>query len=464
LKVCFICKDRKLEAELRSLLQPDGHSLRSCDNLRDALEGDLVPPPDLAIIDFAGGSAEQKSLREFKKAFPGTQVLLLTRASESTSQKNLLLSGARSFMLKPVDLSQLRDVLSVTARTVRRKELQRALSEGKKLRAGFKSIVGESEPLLRSVAVARKVAASAVSSVLLTGESGTGKELFARAIHYGSRRAPFPFVEVDCAGIPLRLMESEVFGHEEGAFTDAKEQKIGLFEVADGGTIFLDEIGETPLELQAKLLRFLDTRKFRPVASSREISVDAMVVAATSRDLEKLIAEGKFRKDLYYRLDVVKIELPPLRERQGDIVLLARHFLKALSRKFQKEVAGLDSDAEAVLLGYNWPGNVRELKNMIERAVLLSRGPYLTADDFPFRSGRGPVAAVRASAGKISVELPDEGVSFAALERNIIQAALAKAGGNVTEAARLLELGRGWMRYRMRKHGIETAELIGEGV
>ena len=295
----------------------------------------------------------------------------------------------------------------------------------------------------------------------MLGETGTGKELLARAVHYNSGRSGYPFVEVNCAGIPTQLMESEVFGHEQGAFTDAKEGKIGLFEIADGGTIFLDEIGEMPLELQVKLLKFLDTRVFRPVASSREVSVDVMIIGSTNRNLERLIAEGRFREDLYYRLNVVRIEMPPLRARGHDVVLLADFFLKTLSRKFEKGTIGLSADARRALLKYEWPGNIRELKNALERAVLLAQGALLTVDDFPFCAQHKHAGLKAAGDCRISVELPDEGVSYALLEKRIIEAALEKAAGNVTEAARLLNLGRGWMRYRVRKHDIRVTENVG---
>jgi DNA-binding NtrC family response regulator len=457
-KVTLVSKERKLEAELRQRLHQDGHSLVCCETLRDALEVDLVSPPDLLVTDFEKSGGDPAVLKEYKRKLPGTQVLLLTGAPSTPAEKDVLLSGARNFLVKPVDSGQLYGILDVTARTVRKRDLQRALCESKRQSASFENLIGRSETFARSVAVARKVAGSPVSSVMLLGESGTGKELLARAIHYNSSRTGFPFVEVNCAGIPTQLMESEVFGHEKGAFTDAKEGKIGLFEVADGGTIFLDEIGEMPLELQAKLLKFLDTRVFRPVSSSREVSVDVLVIGSTNRKLEQLITEGRFREDLYYRLNVVRIEVPALRDRGDDVLLLAHHFLRELSRKFEKNITDLSSGAQRALIQYSWPGNVRELRNALERAVLLAHGETLTVDDFPMVSCERPVDVVRPLNGSISVQLPDEGVSFSLLEKKIIEAALQKTSGNVTEASRLLGLGRGWVRYRVKKHGIRLDE------
>jgi transcriptional regulator with PAS, ATPase and Fis domain len=293
----------------------------------------------------------------------------------------------------------------------------------------------------------RRIAESPASTVLLTGESGTGKDLAAKAVHYGSARAPGPFVNVTCSAIPETLLESELFGHERGAFTDAKNLKQGLLEQADGGSVFLDEIGEMSLLLQAKLLRFLEEKAFRRVGGSADIRVDVRVIAATNRNLEEAVRAGRFREDLYYRLRVLPIALPPLRERTGDVPLLAARFVEGFNREFGKKVRGLAPDARAALEAYPWPGNVRELRNVLERAVLLAEHDLLRAEDVSILA---PPAALAAG-----FELPAGGVALEELEKDLVIQALRRSAGNQTRAGRLLGLNRDQIRYRIEKFGLE---------
>jgi transcriptional regulator with GAF, ATPase, and Fis domain len=301
----------------------------------------------------------------------------------------------------------------------------------------------------------RKIAASPASTVLLTGESGTGKDLAARAIHHASDRALRPFMVVTCSAVPETLLESEFFGHERGAFTDARQQRKGLFELADGGTVYLDEIGEMTAALQAKLLRFLEEKSFKRVGGARDVTVDVRVVAATNRDLEGEVRAGRFREDLFYRLNVLPVRLPPLRERRGDVPLLARHFLEAFNREFRKSVRGLTPAASGRLEGHGWPGNVRELRNVLERAVLLSEAAVLGESDLP------PLGCPRAGGG--GLRLPPEGIDFASLERSFVTEALERAGGSPTRAAALLGMSRDQIRYRVEKLGLRTGPPEGDG-
>jgi two-component system response regulator AtoC len=307
--------------------------------------------------------------------------------------------------------------------------------------------------MLRMFEVIKQVARTGVSTVFLRGETGTGKDLVARVIHHNSDRATSSFVNITCTALSETLLESELFGHERGAFTDAKLQKKGLLEIADGGTVFLDEVGDMPAALQAKLLRFLEERRFRRVGGTREIAVDVRVMAATNRDLEQAIERGLFRRDLLYRLNVVTIHLPPLRARGDDLVLLAEHFVARFSQEFRKPVVRVGRDAYERLRSYSWPGNVRELRNVIERAVLLSSGESLTADDIVL----GPAERHPWIWDIETMELPPEGFDFAklrSLERHLLEQALERTNNNQTQAARLLALSRDRLRYRLQKHGL----------
>jgi transcriptional regulator with PAS, ATPase and Fis domain len=292
-----------------------------------------------------------------------------------------------------------------------------------------------------------RIAASRASTVLLTGETGTGKDLAAKAIHFSSERANRAFVNITCSALPEQLLESELFGHERGAFTDARQQKRGLFETADGGTLFLDEIGEMSLGLQSKLLRFLEEKTFKRVGGLADIRVDVRVVAATNRDLDEDVKAGKFREDLFYRLQVMPVTLPPLRERKGDVPLLVSYYVDRYNREFRKKVRGLTPEAMKLLEQYQWPGNIRELKNAIERAMLLMDRERLEPDDF---------TTLTRSVAATSFKLPPEGLDLEDVERQLLMQALERANGNQTQAAQLLGINRDQVRYRIEKFGLHT--------
>jgi two-component system, NtrC family, response regulator AtoC len=311
------------------------------------------------------------------------------------------------------------------------------------LGCGFARLIGESAAMRKTRALLGKIAPSPSPTVLLLGESGTGKGLAGQEIHDHSARASRPFQHILCSALPETLLESELFGHESGAFTDARHRKRGLLELAQGGTVFLDEIGEISHALQVKLLRFLEERAFRRLGGTLDIRVDVRVIAATNRDLESAVQEGSFRADLYYRLSVLPVVLPPLRERQGDVPLLVRHFIALFNTQFDKRVLGVSRPAMGHLESHGWPGNVRELRNVVERAVLLSEKNRLTSEDF--------LALTVAPSSPAAVELPHDGIDLKQLELDLLRQALLRTSGNLSQAARLLGLSRHQLRYRLEK-------------
>jgi DNA-binding NtrC family response regulator len=365
-----------------------------------------------------------------------------------------LRGGAYDFIGKPINLEELR----VTIRNaIEARELRREVNEVRKERArefNFGQIVGESPAIKKMLALAAKVAESEVSSVLLQGESGTGKDLVAKAIHYGSQRAERPFVAVNCAALPATLIESELFGYEKGAFTDAKSRKEGLFEQAEGGTLLLDEIGELELSLQAKLLRVLEEGAFRRVGGLRDIPLDVRVLAASNRDLKAESEAGRFRLDLYYRLSIIQIDIPPLRERGDDVLLLAQHYIDRIGARLKrtKKISGLSPAAVDVFRKYKWPGNVRELRNVIERALILEDAEQITTEYLPdaimplqFETSGGT------RAGSAQFVLPSHGISLDEAELSFVEQAIERSEGNQTRAAQLLGISRDQLRYRLKK-------------
>jgi DNA-binding NtrC family response regulator len=420
--------------------------------------------PDLSGIEVLG---------KLKQAGETRSVIMMTADPQLDDVKAALRLGAYDFVSKPINF----DELSVT--------LQNALDAGElrtevetlrdevRRRAGYHDVVGVSRKITELMKFVYKVAASEASTILVQGESGTGKDLVAKAIHYRSKRAERPFVAINCSAIPETLMEAELFGHEKGAFTDAKAMKKGLFEVADGGTLFLDEIGELSPLLQAKLLRVLEDQVIRRIGGVRDIQVEVRVIAASNRDLEREVREGRFRQDLYYRLAIISIFLPTLRERKEDILHLVDFFLAHYNRKFRKSVQGLSEDTRRLLLNYDWPGNVRELKNALERAMILEEGNLLKPDDLPFTvaSGRsGPVLTDKSAGAPVEAQpapgkrrlpplsIPEGGTSLEDVEHALVELALQQSHGNQIKAAKLLDISRDALRYKMKKFGLGHSE------
>lgn len=313
-----------------------------------------------------------------------------------------------------------------------------------------REVIAESQSMRDVMHFVRRVAASEATTILLDGENGTGKDLVAKTLHYQSLRQAEPFIAINCAAIPETLLESELFGYEKGAFTDARQQKRGLFELADKGTLFLDEIGEIPLMLQAKLLRVLEEQCFRRLGGLKDIHVDLRVVAATNKNLREAVQEGAFRQDLYFRLNVIHITIPPLRERPDDIMPMANFFIDHYNRKFKRQITGLSAEAQRMLLGHDWPGNVRELRNAIERAMILEESSLIRPSSLPMGIGRAtpvpPVTPMAAAPAFLEI-----GLSLEDNEKQLILRALEKTGGNQTQAAKLLKVTRDTLRYKMKK-------------
>src|SRR5579864_2881967 len=450
-QILVVDDEELIRWSLAERLRLDGHEILEAGTAAEAfalLDGHV----DALLLDYRlpddDGVAVMRRIHEMDPDLP---VLMLTAHKDVEIVVGAMKAGAFEYLTKPFDLD---DVAVRVERALEATRLRRELRTLRDTLAkpfGVASIIGESDTMQRVKALVRKVATSPGSTVLITGESGTGKDLIAKVIHYSGSRAARPFLNITCSALPETLMESELFGHERGAFTDAHTQRRGLLEQADDGTVFLDEIAEMTPALQAKLLRFLEEKTFRRVGGSADIHVDVRVIAATNRNLEETVREGRFRDDLYYRLNVLRLEVPPLRARVDDLSHLAQHFIEAFSREFRRPVRALSADAEQALRHYGWPGNVRELRNLVERAVLLGEGEVLQASDFETLQGQR-----RPGGSKTAFQLPPEGVRLEEEEKSLVVQALERTGGNQTRAAALLGLHRDQIRYRIEKFGLSA--------
>lgn len=455
-KILVVDDEQSLREVLSIMLKRTGYAVTSVADGEEAIELLNRDIFDLVITDLRMPKIDGlEVLRAAKSASPETVVLIITAFASADSAVEAMKQGAYDYLTKPFQVDEvqliIRNALEKRRLTTENILLKREMAS----QSSFAQLVGQSDAMQKVFDIVRKVADSK-SNVLICGESGTGKELVARAIHYNSSRNPMPFVAVNCSAVPETLLESELFGHMKGSFTGAISNKAGLFEVANGGTIFLDEIGDTTPTIQVKLLRVIQEREFRRVGGNQDVKVDVRIVAATNKDLEKAVADGSFREDLYYRLDVIPIRLPPLRMRSGDIPLLVNHFLERFSKESGKPQPVLNSEAMHVLLAHEWRGNVRELENLIERVVAFSTGGTVTDADVQGWLHRSVVPQPQQGA---PLELTDDGVDLEGLvngiEKDLLLKALERSKWVKKKAARLLRLNTRSFRYRLEKYAIK---------
>jgi two-component system, NtrC family, response regulator AtoC len=445
--ILVVDDEQLIRWSLTSRLTDEGYRVFEADTAAAALKR-VREGVDLVLLDYRLPDSDGLAvLKQIKENDPDTLVIMLTAYSNVDTAVEAMRQGAYHYANKPFNIDEIVLLVEKALETTSLRREVRALRANQAQPYSLDRIVGDDESITTMRALLKKIATGPGSTVLLTGESGTGKDLAAKVIHYTSQRASKPFMNITCSALPETLLESELFGHERGAFTGADRQKRGLIEMADGGTVFLDEIGEMVPLLQAKLLRFLEEKSFKRVGGATDIKVDVRVIAATNRDLEDEVRKGHFRSDLYYRLNVVPIKLPPLRLRPKDIPGLVNFYVDLYNTEFRKRIRQVTPSAMEKLQAYPWPGNVRELRNSVERAMLLADADELTEENF----------AVGASAGHAAgaVELPAHGVDLEQWERSFVQQALERSGWNQTRAAQLLGLNRDQIRYRIEKFKLE---------
>lgn len=448
-KLLVVDDEHLIRWSLEQNLKKHGYEVVTAGNGEDALRLVREEQPDLVLLDIQlPGISGIDVLGKIKDHDENIVVIMVTANSGLENAINAMRLGAYDYVSKPFNLDELSIIVKkALENSDLKQEVVRLRNETRNV--GAPNIIGESREIKYLMEVLEKVSRSEASTVLVQGESGTGKELVAKWIHYSSSRADKPFIAINCASVPATLLESELFGYEKGAFTDAKGTKKGLFELADGGTVFLDEIGDMDMGMQAKLLRFLEDRSFRRIGGSRLFTVDVRIISATNKDLQKSIEEKTFRNDLYYRLQVIPIFLPSLRERKDDIIPLINHFITLYNKDFNKTIKGISDKAERIMVEYNWPGNVRELKNVIERAIILGNDETLLLEHLPLEI----VAKEPASASASLFRLPPEGIDIEEVERELIMQALEVTDWNQSKAAKKLTLGIDAFRYRMKKFG-----------
>lgn len=459
-KILVIDDEDLLRWSIKTKLEKWGYEALEAETAAAGLKLFTEESPAVVILDIKlpDGSGIDV-LQKMKEQDPNAVVIIITANTTIDNAVAALRLGAFDFICKPINYDELQTSVRNGLETSRLRDTLHRVQSYQKKRFSFDMIVAESPQMRELLQVIQRVAESEASCVVLQGESGVGKDLVAKAIHYQSRRADFPYVAINCAAIPETLMETELFGHEKGAFTDARMQKKGVFELADGGTILLDEIGDLPLGLQAKLLRVIEEQQFRRVGGVRNINVDVRIIASSNRDLEEEVKQGRFRADLFYRLSVVQISIPPLRERKEDILVIADHLIKNFNVKMKRNILGLAPETKKLFLEYSWPGNVRELRNTIEHAMIFEESPYITPKHLHARITHpglslapvGQKPSVASAVGKLTLE---------EMERSMIRQALEQTGWNQTRAAEVLGISRDAIRYKIKKHKIERGRVV----
>jgi two-component system, NtrC family, response regulator AtoC len=462
--VLIVDDERTLGRAIKAFLEASGYEAELVQSAEQALELLERLRPDVVFTDVKlPGLSGIELLRHVREFDPAIAVVVMTAFGTIEGAVEAVKLGAFDYVKKPLDLEELK---LLADRAQENSQLKQELSYYRRRAAqedSFGNVIGESPSMRAVMARAREIAAlDETPPVLLTGETGTGKGLVARTIHATGTRAGKPFIDVNCTALPANLIEAELFGYERGAFTDAKESKLGLFEAAEGGFLFLDEIGDLELALQGKLLRAIEDRTVRRVGGVRDRKIDVRILTATNRDLEREAQQDRFRKDLYFRLAVILLRLPPLRERGDDILALAQFYLRQFSSKYGKPARRIGAEAQALLLKYPWPGNVRELSHVIERAVLWSREVTLGPDHLSLTMPTDSAATARAAPSANEpptpavTSLPPDGVALGEWERTMLEQAMRESGGNQTRAAQRLGISRDTLRYRLKKYGIQS--------
>src|ERR1700690_176576 len=467
-KILVVDDERLVRWSLRQKCEEWGYVVIEAAGGEPGLRLAQQESPDLILLDVRLPDLNGiQVLEQLKKNGDARAVIMITADPQLEDVKHALKLGAYDFVGKPLDFEELRvTIRNALEATHLRGEVQTLRGEARR-QTGYHEVIGVSPKMTELMSFVRKVAESEATTILIQGESGTGKDLIAKAIHYESNRRDKPFVPINCSAIPETLMEAELFGHERGAFTDAKQMKKGLFETADGGTLFLDEIGELSPLLQAKLLRVLEDQVIRRVGGVKDMQVDVRVIAASNRDLEKAVRDGQFRQDLYYRLAVIAIFIPALRERTDDILPLVDFFIERYNRRFKKSIRGITDETRRLILTHNCPGNVRELKNVIERGMILEDEPFLRPQYLPFSVGEsgGRTLFERTSpadGGQVlpngrmlpRLYIPEGGTSLEEVEHAMVELAMRQAHSNQTHAAKLLDISRDALRYKLKKFGL----------
>jgi two-component system response regulator AtoC len=462
-RIVIVEDEYLLGKTIAQALTKHGHEARTVTTGEEGLALLQTFQPALVLLDMKlPRMSGMEFLAQAKRLDPDLDVVSITAFGSIEESVQAMKHGAVDYVLKPIDLEELKGLVSeiLARRTARPRSGDRATADDH----GGSELIGESptvQEVRRLVAlVAQAGAGPSPPTVLITGETGTGKGVIARAIHAQSARATAPFIEVNCTAIPDSLLEAELFGYEKGTFTDAKTAKVGLFEAAASGSLFLDEIGYLKPELQVKLLKVIEEKRVRRLGSTQERPLDVWILAATNNDLEQAVADGTFREDLYFRLNVMTIALPPLRQRGEDILLLAEHFLRRFARHYQRPVPCLTAEAQTALLRHAWPGNVRELAHVMERVVFLGKTEVIQEDALALHrshTGEPPVHRRGTSQSGPEIDFPSDGLVLEEVEKTLIKKALPRAQGNASQAARLLGISRNTLRYRLEKYGLYPA-------
>ena len=446
-RVLIIEDEQLIRWSLKQRFDSEGYTTDEAETSKKALQLFDENTYDLVMLDYKlPGMTGIDVLRKIRECDRDVVVIMMTAYGKVETAVEAMKLGAYDFVSKPLQIDELMMLVERGLETTRLKREVRDYRDKVRSQYGFDKVIGCSPQMQELFELIKNVAEGGAATVFLLGETGTGKDLIAKTIHYNSDRADQPFVNITCTALSETLLESELFGHEKGAFTDAKTQKQGLFELANGGTVFLDEVGDMPPALQAKLLRFLEDKSFRRIGGLEDLTVNVRIIAATNQNIQKIMSDGRFREDLYHRLNVITINIPPLRERTGDIEPLIKYFLDAYCSEYRKNITHVAPEAIESLCAYSWPGNVRELRNAIERAVILSKADTLTTADFVLGQPEAPMAL-----GAQGFQLPTEGIDFQEVEAELVRQALKRTNGNQTQAAKLLHLSRDQLRYRMEK-------------